>query len=189
MTIDSDTHEPTCLIRKDYTKIEKTIVNLYTEINVNKLPINPFEIAIQKGFILIPYSQAPHKARSILKEYEVSGSSGITKEGVYKIFYDDSHCIERQRFTIMHEIGHILLGHKEDSAYAERCANYFAAYSLAPPPIIAKFNCEDFMDIAIIFKLSQESASYAFIRYCNWIDHSFKLKPHEVQLLNLFNKN
>lgn len=189
MTIDSDTHELACLIRNDYTKIETAVVNLYTEINVNKLPINPFKIAKQKGYILIPYSQISHKARSILKEHEISGTSGRTKEGVYKIFYDDSHCIERQRSTIMHEIGHILLGHKEDSAYAEKCANYFAAYSLAPPPIIANFNCEDFMDIAIIFKLSQQSASYAFTRFRNWNDHLFELKPHEVQLLNLFRKN
>ena len=42
----------------------------------------------------------------------------------------------RIRFTIMHEIGHIVLDHTEHSDLAESEANFFAKYALAPPPLV-----------------------------------------------------
>lgn len=116
----------------------------------------------------------------------MSGASGRTSNGIYKIFYNDSHCIERQRFTIMHEIGHIELGHKESSAFAEMCANYYAAYSLAPSPLIGLFKCEDYIDVSIRFNISYECAIYAFDRFERRSNMPYKLKPYEMKLNGLF---
>ena len=123
-----------------------------------------------------------------MRKKEIAGASVRTKEGVRRIFYDDLHPRNRQRFTIMHEMGHIQLGHKENSMYAERCANYFATYSLAPTPIIGLYGCEDYIEVSKRFKLSQESALYAFDRYKRWVNIPCALKPYEKKLNMLFDK-
>lgn len=104
----------------------------------------------------------------------------------YLIYYDDSHPKVRQRFTVMHEIGHIVLGHKESSECAEKCANYFAAYALAPTPMIWKLKCEDYLYVAKRFWISKESADISFWRYILWIDLPIGLKSYEKELIDLF---
>ena len=114
--IDTETYGLADLTHRDYDRIERAIVDLYAELNIRELPIDPFSIAKQKGYEVIPYSKIPEEARNILRKTEKSGTSGRTKKGVFRIFYDDSHCEYRQRFTIMHEIGHIL--GLNDSSYS-----------------------------------------------------------------------
>ena len=123
--IDDEISWPANLTHSDYDRIESIVVDLYEELNIKEFPIDPFDIAKKKGYEAIPYSQIDKEARDILRKTERSGTSGRTRKGVYRIFYDDLDCEYRQRFTIMHEIGHIQLGHKEDSPYAEKCANYY----------------------------------------------------------------
>lgn len=184
--IDTETYGPADLTQRDYNRIESSIVDLYAELNIREFPIDPFYIAKQKGYEVIPYSKIAEEARYILRKTERSGTSGRTKKGVFRIFYDDSDCEYRQRFTIMHEIGHIELGHKEDSTYAEKCANYYATYSLAPSPMIVRLGCEDFIDISIRFNVSDESAMYAFDRFTRWANIPCGLKPYEEKLNKLF---
>ena len=71
----------------------------------------------------------------------------------------------RIRFTIIHEIGHIFLGHTKHSDLAESEADFFARYSLAPPPIIHEYKPEDYYEPANIFQIILECA--AFLRGYN----------------------
>lgn len=183
---DTETYWGAWLTPRDYERIEKSVVDMFSELNVKEVPINPFEIANKSGYIVLPYSQIIRRAKKIFTENGISGAKGKTSHGRYKIFYDDSDSVVRQRFTIMHEIGHIRLGHKEDSEYAEKCANYFATYSLAPTPLIYKFGCEDFMEIAFTFNISEESAIYTFARYTRWLDHFLFFSTYESKLIETF---
>lgn len=184
--IDTKTYGHAELTSKVYEKIENLVVDLYIELKIKNFPINPFEIAKQKGYEVIPYSQLKQEACAELRNKEINGLSLRTANGSCKIFYDDSHCKARQRFTIMHEIGHIQLGHKEDSEYAEKCANYYAAYALVPTPMIYKLDCEDFMCIADKYDVSYETAMYAFDRFNRWRKITCKVKPYESKLLEYF---
>lgn len=105
------------------------------------------------------------------------------------IFYDDTKSRERIRFTVMHEIGHIVLGHTEHGQLAESEANFFAKYSLAPPPLVHKIKPEDYMDISVAFDLSHECAYYAMSFYSKWL-HCGDLKylNYEIELLSLFDE-
>ena len=115
--------------------------------------------------------------------------SGRNVNGQYKIIYDDADHEERQRFTVAHEIGHILLGHKEDSEYAEKCANYFASYFLVPTPMVEKVKCEDFLDVSDKFSVSLSCAVHAFDRYNRWLFFGgYKYKEYEIKMLENFKK-
>lgn len=48
------------------------------------------------------------------------------------IVYNDAHSPARQRFTLAHELGHIALGHREDSPENDALADCFARNLLTP---------------------------------------------------------
>ena len=95
----------------------------------------------------------------------------------------------RIRFTIMHEIGHIVLDHTEHSDLAESEANFFAKYALAPPPLVHKYKPEDYCELAEIFQLSQECAMNAMKFYHRWLRYGPRnYLDYEIVLLDLFDK-
>ncbi len=79
--------------------------------------------------------------------------------------YDiDSSSNERDGFTIMHEIGHIRLGHKEESDLADKMANHYAGFSLVPSPLYELLGCNSMEDIVDTFGVSDECAFICYKR-------------------------
>lgn len=172
---------------KVYDRIETEVVKLYKKLKITKVPIDPFIIASQLGYIVKKYSSLPRKVQIELKTCEKEGLSHYDPDlGTFVIYYDDSISYTRVRFTLMHEIGHIILGHREESALARKMADYFSAYALAPSPLMGHYGCEDYMDIANRFCVSQECADICFQRFLNWTYYGGKMKSYETELLNLF---
>ncbi len=90
--------------------------------------------------------------KSLDKEIEVSGVDLGTEDGFcvggVLINYNSSSPVVRQRFTVAHELGHILLGHNSNSRIIdfnskntdEKLANVFASELLVPLPFLKKEN-------------------------------------------------
>lgn len=116
---------------------------------------------------MIPYSAYPERVQQLMRKKSLDGFSAEKEEGEWYIFYndDDEHDYGRINNTIMHEIGHIVLDHSEDSELAEKEVKFFAKYALAPPALIHKLKLKDAQDIADIFKISYEAARYALNYY------------------------
>ena len=105
----------------------------------------------------------------------------------YIIVYNDDKPLPRIRFTLMHEIGHISLGHKGESDLARRMADYYAGYALAPSPLIEKYTSEKIYKMVSVFDISAECADVCCYRYQNWKQYAGKhLKDYEIRLINLF---
>lgn len=71
----------------------------------------------------------------------------------------------RRRFTMAHEVGHILLGHTVDDEPSEREADAFAAQLLLPRILVAQLEllwrgALTAGELADIFRVSQEAAGY-----------------------------
>ena len=83
----------------------------------------------------------------------------------YFIYYDDNVEIETQRFTVAHEIGHIVLNHfKIFSGSREQEANMFAARLLMPISVLHECNVANAAEIKILCNVSEISAQYRFER-------------------------
>ncbi len=94
---------------------------------------------------------------------------------------------ERVQNTIMHEIGHIVLGHTEDSELAEAEVKFFAKYALAPPVLMEKYNVTNIVDVLSHFDISMEAAYYALKYYQKWRkQHTDTYTDYEVRLLTQF---
>ena len=115
---------------------------------------------------------------------------GFTVEkniGEWYIFYNGERDYGRINNTIMHEIGHIVLDHSEDSELAEKEVKFFAKFALVPPVLVHKLKLDNPEDIANIFAVSFEAACNAYSCYKKWLQYgSSEYTKYELTLLKLF---
>ena len=104
-----------------YEAIKQIVVRLFEDYNVCSTPISGFEIANRMGISVIPYSAFPPSKRNLFMQHSEDGCSGYDNGG-WRIAYNDdqSRPYGRVNFTILHELGHIVLNHTEDSDYADK---------------------------------------------------------------------
>lgn len=178
-----------------YDKIEEDVVKLHIGLNLT-IPVKPMEVASKLGFIVRKFSDLLGGDVDIAKL--IIGSDGKRRDGLsyydnkintYVIWVNDIDTFyeEHDNFTIMHEIGHIRMGHKGDSQLAEMVANYYAAYSLVPSPLPKMYKCSSFIDIIDVFEVSIDCGYNCFKRYMNWSMYSGKVKQYEKDLIAYYN--
>lgn len=103
-------------------------------------------------------------------EGEGDGVSTII-DGQAHIFVSKHCSLERQRFTVAHELGHILLGHvgqyqlvnREPSPKdnpIEQAANVFASRLLAPACVLWALDVRTPEEIASLCKISHQAAAF-----------------------------
>lgn len=157
-----------------YEEIKEKITQLFFEFSQN-IPVDVYMFATSLHIILVSYSSLNENYKRRLQEI----GDFILKDGFCVIgtklgldcsyiYYDDSQLPSRIRFTIMHEIAHIVLEHTESSDLAEAEANFFAKYALAPPALIDLISPEDYIDIAKRFDISNQCAQNCFNYYQSW---------------------
>ncbi len=124
-----------------------------------------YELVINKlGYHLFKYSELSEEKRNSC--FLVSDESLKLYDNIY---YNDTMLPARIRFSIAHELGHILLDHGDyKNAEKETEANYFASHLLAPRMAIHYAGCKNQNDVAKVFCISQEAAQYAFDDYRRW---------------------
>lgn len=160
---------------KNYQQARDAAWQMLIDCQITELPVNVGQICQHYGWRLTSY-QAGQKAIAAL------GISDLTKQtdgfclysgGRYYIFYDDTMPHTRQRFTVAHEIGHIMLGHigdgqctrinrepAADDAPEETQANQFAARILAPAWVLHSIRALTPVEIADACEISMVAASF-----------------------------
>lgn len=162
-------------------------MDMFVKYDVSCVPVNGFELATKMGIKVIPYSAIPESKRWLLLKKSEDGFSVEKNIGEWYIYYNDKKDYGRINNTIMHEIGHIVLDHSEDSEMAEKEVKFFAKYALVPPVLVHKLKLDNPMDIAEIFEVSFEAACYAYSYYKKWLQYgSAEYTKYELTLLNLF---
>lgn len=163
------------------------------------LPIDPFKIKIENVRLKIISMQEYSKIYNVTLD-ELT-QDGILKDGynatekrngitVALILYnEDIESNERKRFTIAHEIGHVVLGHIEHCEKNEREADAFAAQLLLPHCILEelvragkKIN-ESYLKQK--FGLSNEAAHISMKQVGNKILKNAKNEYEDI-ILNLY---
>ncbi len=76
------------------------------------------------------------------------------KKKRWEIFYNDTKCETTIRFTLAHELGHIVLEHDEDNDVHDKEANCFARNLLAPVPVRDGYQLEKIDDYCECFNIS-----------------------------------
>ena len=156
--------------------------------NICGLPVKVSSICKSMNIPLISYKNGSE----IIKKYNLERNcddDGFTFANA--IFYNDECYANRQRFTVAHELGHILLhsGHglynREPSANdnpEEHEANIFASRLLAPACVLWALNIHSADEISKICNISLMSAQFRMERL-------EKLYQREKEFLAKYNKS
>ncbi len=169
-----------------YEFIKFEVCDLIIRYDINSMPISGFEIAKKMGIILVPYSALSKMELEAAKRLSYDGFYLEPGDGKEYIYYADDVNYERINMTILHEIGHCVLGHDDETpqSKAEAEARFFAKYAIAPPPLVHRIKPKCSADIKKYFCISDEAAYYAFSYYKKWLNCSnMGLKPYEQALL------
>ena len=177
-----------------YEQIKLEVAKIFVRCNLTKIPITGFEIANKLGIIVIPYSAFKEEKRLKLIEEDEDGFF-LKKDGICYIYYNDRKGYGRINFTILHEIGHIVLDHTQHSELAESEANFFAKFAIAPPVLVDKFgNNTSYLDLLISiyenFGVTKTSGYNCFKYYLQWRAHFNSIKreykDYEKMILGQF---
>ena len=173
---------------------------------VSSLPVNIKKICKAEGIRLVTYEKGDKVIHSLGLESNMEGNDAFSIGKI--IFYSDKTSIGRQRFSIAHELGHIVL-HSSDGATVynrdpspnddplEAEANIFASRLLAPLCVLHYLNVESAFEIAEICDISAAASRIRFERLCAIRERdlalhrtggrgSFLLSPLEREVYRLF---
>lgn len=177
-----------------YNYINRQVLRVYSFMDQISFPVNPKEIINQ--FVNCRYMSYQKFAElngcTVDEVIEICKSrSGCTHYEIEKDRYlvlcnestDNNNNYGRQRWTCLHEIGHIMCGHHKKSALDilsengmsetenkdfESEADYFAATVAAPFPLFETLGVKSIIDVQNTFGLSTEASLYRFTQYLKW---------------------
>jgi hypothetical protein len=151
----------------EHCEVSRIILDVYETCNIKNFPIDCIDVIKKLKIPLYRYSEL-----SEIKERECYKVSDDAFKLRGKIYYNDSFpYIRRQRFSLMHEVGHILLSHNGDTKENDDEANEFASHILAPRILIHKYDCRTVRHIYELFGLSYKASNRALSDYRRWYEH------------------
>lgn len=121
-----------------YEEIKTTIAEFYEDYDIKKIPIDVFAIAKLMKVKIVFASEILHKYSKnidelILMKHPPSYLCYNESSQKFIVYIDDIGCKKkRQRFSLAHELMHIMLNHMEQSEENESEANFGATYLLSP---------------------------------------------------------
>lgn len=127
----------------DYERIKGCIGEIFEENSdfLKSIPIDIFGLAKKMGFVIkrASYMIMEHRKMALTyldvnKDKDIFGLSFYDDAKQHFVIYVDdiNASIAKQRFSVAHEIGHIVLAHGNGDNEEEVEANYFAGYLLCP---------------------------------------------------------
>lgn len=148
--------------------------------SIDQLPIDPFQLYEENGWILLTWTEAKSilnvEDPLLLKSTGAEARTSIIRgENIYITVYDDTITPStRIRWTIAHEIGHIVLDHliefektainrgglqPKEYGVLEDEANLFAAELLTPYAILNELGATKSEDIRFLCNVSAQASS------------------------------
>lgn len=138
---------------------------------ISELPVKVSRICKMMNIRIISYKQGAKLIESLSLSQNALNSDGFTFGNM--IFYNERCKLPRQRFTVAHELGHILL-HGGQGLYnsepiegdnpIEQEANVFASRLLAPACVLWGLGVTSAEQISEICNISVQSAEFRFER-------------------------
>ena len=158
----------------NYDRAAKMAYRTLLDLKIDTLPIDPLVILHKcKNTVVHTYDELMEKYgmtdRQLFKACEMEGQDALTirKEikgrAVYELFYYTHGDPHRRRFTLAHELGHIVLNHRMEEPWEEKEADHFASQLLAPRPLfpiltIHSYNMQSPDTVSRLFGLSKAAS-------------------------------
>ena len=143
-------------------EIDKLVYDVHMDYRITSFPVDEKRLASEMGFILVRYAELAKESKKAMEDIIQTGVHLCSKKKgypVYKIAYNDETEPGRAKLTVLHEIGHILLGHGSNpTEEEEREADYFAKQTAAPRCLLRLRGHTSISDIHNIYGLSWDAS-------------------------------
>lgn len=167
---------------EQYEEIKQIVADIIFDYDL-KYPIDIFDLAEKMGFSVIPYSFYKDNSE-LLINYSEDGFNQFNKELItHCIYYNDKKIKERIKFTIGHEIGHIVLNCNDNSNESNSLADFFAAYLLAPVVLIIEKKLKSPEEISNYFGISIQAAKNSLKRAARRLACNMKYTRYEKSII------
>ncbi len=172
---------------KDYQIVRNLSWNILIQENITELPINIVALCKQLR-IEVKYYTLPNN----------NDGECIIAEGIPYILISKNCSAQRKRFTVAHELGHVLLGHvgkyqlvnrkpSPPDNPIEQEANILASRLLAPACVLWGCKVKTADDIVQLCNISKQAAEYRMNRMNElYRRDQFLTSPLEKQVFNQF---
>ncbi len=188
----------------DYCKATNAAYKTLIDHNMFDFPTNFFQIIKNMNNIsLHTYSELAKRCGYSMDQLfsVVSSNYGFTAKGAISgkciIYYNEKNYYPVIRFTLAHELGHIVLGHKDDGENENKEANCFARNFLCPVPAIKIFDIsttDEYQDIFNVSKLmaknsiSMIGSDWYYISVENYSDYieGFENQWHRISPAKIY---
>ena len=160
---------------RDYQNIRNKAWKILLDCKIDRLPVDLNLICKALGVRTAPYSAN----RALIQRKNLSAivarSDGLSffAGDMPVVLYNETCTPERVRFTIAHELGHIVLGHISPGGVTianrepnpqddpkEIAANQFAARLLAPACVLWGLDLHTAKEIAQVCRISKQAAEF-----------------------------
>lgn len=174
------------------------------EQNIDSLPVDPFRIALQNGWIIYTYEEfatlVNKSVETLIERYENDGFAFWSRrDGCFIICYNSSLPFSVCRWTLLHEMAHIYLNHiSADSPLLSRVrtkerslleveAQGFARRVLCPSIVLHDCKAFEPDEIMRLCGISREAAGYRseYIKKLE-VRGKFRIDPLEIQVEKQF---
>ena len=137
--------------------IDNKILSIYKECKIQTFPIDCELILQHYGFVLYTYKELQNANKTLYNAAKSYSNDAFRFR--MSIYYNSCMPKNRIRFTLMHELGHFILGHQSQEIESEQEADYFASCMLVPRIAILRTGCTTADDIHDQFEVSYAAAN------------------------------
>lgn len=163
----------------------KAVLSVYKKCKIHDFPFDCFYILNQYNYKTIKYSKIKKESPDLYELCKYMTFDAFTHINGNSIVYNDNKTKERINFTLMHELGHIVLEHSDECN--EDDADTFAGMILAPNVMIHYYECQTADDIHDRFGISYAAANRALLRYRHWKNNR-QLSEYDNEILGWFTR-
>ena len=152
---------------------------LLIDFKITELPVKISTILKKLNINLHSYENgdALIKHLNLIDKTKNCDGFAVNIKNKYYIFYNQNCSIQRCRFTLAHELGHILLNHVKPNSWStannapsqmdtheETQANIFASRLLAPACVLHELKATTLKQIMVLCQISKKSAQFRLER-------------------------
>lgn len=158
----------------DYKAVRDLAWDVLIRNGISSLPVDVYEICKRERINVFNYSTSSEFMRELQIDASLESSDAFSIGSI--IFVDDTKPRERQRFSVAHELGHILLHiperqrifYRETASQdpVESEANMFASRLLAPLCVLQFADVGSAREIAELCDISYTAAKIRYSRLC-----------------------
>lgn len=185
-----------------YKKTRNAAWEIMIDYNIKSLPVQMQKLCSDMGIDIFNYQSGSELIKILKLERNAHDNDGFTIKvnEKYIIFYDDTIKPHgRSRFTLAHELGHIVLGHIESNNIScrnratmwnkgehsainklEAQANIFASRLLAPAFVLHELHIDTIDKMMTLTGLSRQ-ASLIRLQRMSILEHRNKFYSHPLE--------